>query len=425
MMRQTPVAFLKHYGNVPNFSTQHTKLTHNYIHRKLTGPSNDPTTEMIKRELPLSPASHPSPLHQILEKEDLLKSHQTKCKTILTLPVPPWAQPIGPIENLSLTKDQAKKVLANQVQEELRKGTLVLFSDGSLLPQVGGGAAAILVNTGQEKTAYTGRDSLISNFETELTALLLCQDLTRDHISTTGYPKAAAFFSDNQAALMGAALPKKNSTAQNLQLKLYTTLQEWAKQFPIRLYWCPGHAGIPENEKVDALAKLAAESKATSAHTISTISLSKLKQHTMRKLTHNPLTPEETTRIGFKTPPKLIIKALDQLEKGPAATIHQLRTGHVPLNDYLHRIKQTDSPLCKHCNERETPHHYLIACPKFKKQRDLFTMKVAKHRLKLNPKSLKSVLDSPLAYPLLAQYITATKRFQYIQNYLPTPTLDP
>ncbi|MBW0502316.1 hypothetical protein O181_042031 [Austropuccinia psidii MF-1] len=108
MMRQTPIAFLKHYGNVPNLTTQHQKLTHNYIHQKLTGPKEDPATEMILRELPLDPKPHPSPLSQILGKEDLLKCHQTKCETILTLPNPPWARPIGPIKNILLTKEQAK-----------------------------------------------------------------------------------------------------------------------------------------------------------------------------------------------------------------------------------------------------------------------------------------------------------------------------
>ncbi|MBW0517690.1 hypothetical protein O181_057405 [Austropuccinia psidii MF-1] len=38
MMRKTPTAFLKHYGNIPYFTNQHIKLTHNYIHNKLTGP---------------------------------------------------------------------------------------------------------------------------------------------------------------------------------------------------------------------------------------------------------------------------------------------------------------------------------------------------------------------------------------------------
>ncbi|MBW0526181.1 hypothetical protein O181_065896 [Austropuccinia psidii MF-1] len=194
MMRQTPIDFLKHYVNVPNFTTQNTKLTHNYIQRKLTGPNEDPTTGMIQRELPLSTKSHPSPISKVLGKEDLLKCHQTKCKTILTLQNPPWAQPISPIKNISLTKEQAKEVLPIQFKNQLKNGTLVFFSDGSLLPQQGGGVASAL-------------------------------ELTQDHITTHSHPKAVALFSENQAALTSAVLPKRNSEAQHLQLKLYTSLQ--------------------------------------------------------------------------------------------------------------------------------------------------------------------------------------------------------
>ncbi|MBW0463296.1 hypothetical protein O181_003011 [Austropuccinia psidii MF-1] len=324
MMRQTPIAFLKHYGNVLDFTKQHTKLTHNYIHTKLTGPADDPATEMIQQELPSTLPSHPSLLILIIRKDDLLKSHQTKCEKFLTFPNPPWARTIAPIINTFLTKELAKQVLPTQVKEEIQKGTLTFFSDGSLLARQGGGAAAKLVNTRKEITTYVRRDTFITNFETELMALLLCQVLLQEHINTHGYPTGAAFFSDNQMALACAALPKKKSAAQKLQLQLHTKLQHWAQKFPIRLYWCPGHVGIPENKRVDKLAKLAAESQITSHLTINTISISKLQQTSKNILKNNPLTCKEMLRLNFKTPPKLINKALDLLEKGPAATIHQL-----------------------------------------------------------------------------------------------------
>ncbi|MBW0484843.1 hypothetical protein O181_024558 [Austropuccinia psidii MF-1] len=117
MMRQPPIAFLKQYGNVPCFTKQLIQLTLNYIHNKLTGPTEDPTAEMICGEHPLTPPSHPSPLKLIINKEDLLKSHQKRCETILTLPNPPWAQPIASINNTTLTKEQAKRILPNQVRE--------------------------------------------------------------------------------------------------------------------------------------------------------------------------------------------------------------------------------------------------------------------------------------------------------------------
>ncbi|MBW0575318.1 hypothetical protein O181_115033 [Austropuccinia psidii MF-1] len=186
-------------------------------------------------------------------------------------------------------------------------------------------------------------------------ALLLCQVLLKEHTNTHGYPKAEAFFSDNQMALACAALPKKKSAAQHLQTKLYTNLRHWTNIFPVCLYWCPGHVGIPENKKVDKLEKLAAESQITSHHTIDTMSLSKLRQASKEALRDDPLTREEISRIKYKTPPKLINKALDPLEKGPAATIHQLQTNHVPSNDYLNQIKRHKSPNSQHCNAKK--HH--------------------------------------------------------------------
>ncbi|MBW0556697.1 hypothetical protein O181_096412 [Austropuccinia psidii MF-1] len=73
-------------------------------------------------------------------------------------------------------------------------------------------------------------------------------------------------------------------------------------------------------------------------------SISRLKQTTNWCARTPPtLSKIETLQVKFKTPPNLIIQALDQLEKGLAATIHQLRSVHVPLNTYLHRIKQPDS----------------------------------------------------------------------------------
>ncbi|MBW0500947.1 hypothetical protein O181_040662 [Austropuccinia psidii MF-1] len=169
-MRQIPISFIKYFGNVPDFTNQHIKLTHNYIHRKLTGPKEDPAAEMIRRELWSKPINHPSPLSLIIGIEELKKGHRSNCETILPLPITQTA-------NTSLTKEQAREVVPNHIKEKIKKNTLVLFSEGSLLHQKGGGAAAILVNTGQSKMTYIGKDTLITNFKAELTALLLYQDL--------------------------------------------------------------------------------------------------------------------------------------------------------------------------------------------------------------------------------------------------------
>ncbi|MBW0484446.1 hypothetical protein O181_024161 [Austropuccinia psidii MF-1] len=90
-------------------------------------------------------------------------------------------------------------------------------------------------------------------------ALLLFQELIQDHITRQNHPAPVALFSDNQAAPSGAMLPKKKTEAQNLQLKLFTNLQQCVKNFLLHLYRCPGHGGIPENKSIDTLAKNSSE----------------------------------------------------------------------------------------------------------------------------------------------------------------------
>ncbi|MBW0558978.1 hypothetical protein O181_098693 [Austropuccinia psidii MF-1] len=79
----------------------------------------------------------------------------------------------------------------------------------------------------------------------------------------------------------------------------------------------------------DELAKEAANFRTTSSHTLHHISIAKLKQVTKQNSRKSPnLSDMELERNRLKTPPKLIIQSLDQLEKGLAATIYQLRSNH-------------------------------------------------------------------------------------------------
>ncbi|MBW0499329.1 hypothetical protein O181_039044 [Austropuccinia psidii MF-1] len=366
MMKQTPTPFLKLFGGIKDLTKQHIKLTHNYLHSKMTAPIDDIYRTLVWKELTSSPRSHPSPLNSLLERHTFLQQHSTRTEFISPFPVPPWSSQITNLINVDLTKDEAKEEITNQLITEEAAQSLIIFADGSLIPGKGGGAAAVVMNTRQNKTSYVGRDSIITNFETELTALSLCQDLLAEHIDTHSAPPAVAIFSDSQAALKSVTLPKKGTSGQQLATRIYNRFRHWSTCFPIRLYWCPGHLGIQQNEEVDKLAKEATSSNTISPNTLHHISLSKLKQTTNQQSKTPPtLTPTEIARVKFKTSPNLIIQALDGLEKGPASTIHQLRSNHIPLNAYLHRIKQVPSPRCPHCNAQDNISHYLLYCNKF------------------------------------------------------------
>ncbi|KAG2749477.1 hypothetical protein P692DRAFT_201650334, partial [Suillus brevipes Sb2] len=89
--------------------------------------------------------------------------------------------------------------------------------------------------------------------------------------------------------------------------------------------------------------------------------------------------------------------------------LFQLRSGHVPLNKYLHRISKSKSPSprCQQCNEREeTVHHFLVSCPKYARQS-------ATLRNEIGPRAsqLQHLLSNCHSTKALFMYIASTKRF--------------
>ena len=61
----------------------------------------------------------------------------------------------------------------------------------------------------------------------------------------------------------------------------------------------------------------------------------------------------------------------DELTRGEAATLIQLRTGHIGLNSHLNRISRADTPWCSHCGvgNVENITHLLYICPAYGEER--------------------------------------------------------
>ena len=92
----------------------------------------------------------------------------------------------------------------------------------------------------------------------------------------------------------------------------------------------------------------------------------------------------------------------------------QLRTGHFPLNFYLHRIGKTDSDKCTKCNEdpeniqvTETINHFLFDCQAFDIARQALTAKIGRNYL-----SLSKIMKSTDKMKALVTYINRTGRLK-------------
>ena len=69
-------------------------------------------------------------------------------------------------------------------------------------------------------------------------------------------------------------------------------------------------------------------------------------------------------KIDAKLPSHSFLAAMNHLSRAEASMLMQLHMGHIPLNTFLHRINQIDSPICPTCQHTdEMIHHYLFDCP--------------------------------------------------------------
>lgn len=251
------------------------------------------------------------------------------------------------------------------MDREKSEGASVVFTDGSFIPDVGAGAA-IALDQHTAKCAYGPLEG-ISNYEMETVAFILAMTKFKHLIDTD--PEcftSLAVFSDSQAALELIAKPMRPSTLQYLARYVLRTRKMIPNRYKIRLYWTPGHEGVELNEIADNEAKAAAEENIDPV--ILPISLGCLLcrvKETFRTRGAEPIPP-------YKTKGRWIADVLNTLEKGQAAAIFQLRSGHCPLKKFLHRIGVEEDNKCETCKVVETTTHFLIYCKRYTKERRIF-----------------------------------------------------
>ncbi|KAG0150142.1 hypothetical protein CROQUDRAFT_88437 [Cronartium quercuum f. sp. fusiforme G11] len=168
---------------------------------------------------------------------------------------------------------------------------------------------------------------------------------------------------------------------------------------------------LPLNEKADSEAKKAIEEDEDQVQLC--ISLSFLKAQTGNKF--------RIRRVPLNRPPyvtagKKISDAFARLEKGQAAAIFQLRSGHSPLRHYLKRIQAAETAACPHCGITESTAHFLVYCKAYSKARRILWNRLRKDKIKTNYTNAAKLLDTPSAFKHLASFIEDTGRFQYPQE---------
>jgi ribonuclease HI len=139
---------------------------------------------------------------------------------------------------------------------------VTIFTDGSCHPNPGaGGWAALLQFKGKEKE-LTGSHPDTTNNRMELTAAV-------EALSVLKEPCQVRFYTDSQYVKNGITKWLPNWRARNWRRKsgalanidLWQSLDAAIQRHEIAWKWVKSHAGHPENERVDILAKRAVRHK--------------------------------------------------------------------------------------------------------------------------------------------------------------------
>ncbi|MBW0464915.1 hypothetical protein O181_004630 [Austropuccinia psidii MF-1] len=156
---------------------------------------------------------------------------------------------------------------------------------------------------------------------------------------------------------------------QHLCLNIYRTLSALQGRKELTLYWCPGHSNVLKIKEVDKLAKQEADSHPASIQDSLPQRLSRVCQNTKQKALGQNQIVEPTKRYPFKTDPGSMHEVRATWDRGIVNLLFQLRSGNVPLNMYLFRIKRSAIPLCQYCKRPETVAHFLVFSPNYRQQK--------------------------------------------------------
>ena len=299
---------------------------------------------------------------------------------------------------------------------------LAVYTDGSGTNKKIGAAAVLMLNDMELKTLQyrLGTETEHTVYEAEITAVILALHLLMQ--VERNLPRVTIRV-DNQAVLLGLKnqrtkpghhlLNRVHNALEDFQVKQAqnrgrtvkgyrmgqgrTTLSDSSKGWKewklkrwckVKFVWVLGHEDIDGNEKANEEAKQAVKTGSSPHRQLPTflrrkelpISISATRQELKGDIkkrwnTEWKVSPHHmsSVNIDYSLSSDNYIHIIIQLRQNQASILTQLQTGHLPLNNILFRIKQTESPGCPHCNNgtRETTLHFLFFCPHYETVRHI------------------------------------------------------
>jgi ribonuclease HI len=416
-LRTTPNDLLDAHVGVLPMEHALAKVCHRALMRLLSLPDPHPLRNLVHSARATKPRSHLGPI------DHLLKVFKIGGKQYETISPPKILPATRPSFKISIEQTRQKSISA----EKKDKAEFRIYADGS--GQRGKiGAAAVMYKKRQVTPVDSvkmrlGKSTEHNSYEGEAVGAILATWLTECHPETAH--KAVTVYLDNQLVLQAMAEPKAVSGQYLIR---EATMAANSTRAKVWFKWISGHSGVPGNEKVDELAKQAATGRMDSTDRLPPflrtgipVSISAIKQehHERAKATWASewqKSPRSGRLQGMDTdfPFDAFRRCQYNLKRGQASLLIQVRSGHIPLNSYLHRIKKSDTKSCQLCQPtpgearpEETVKHYLFECAAHADQRQVFARKLGRGHF-----NFQDIMQDVKRMKALANFITKTERFK-------------
>jgi ribonuclease HI len=316
---------------------------------------------------------------------------------------------------------------AKELDKRIENTGVRIYSDGSGYRGRIGASAVLYENGVRKKTVkYSlGPDTEHTVFEGEAIGALMGIHLANQSTLARSGTVPVSISLDNQALI--ASLNNQKPRPSHTIIDWIHDAVEGANEDvaeALEFIWVPGHRGSRGNEAADEAAKKAAEGETSSRKDLPK-NIRKLKEIPVssaavkQRLTKDM--DRDWTRDWIKSPRYRRFRRFEKKNRGSRyeklagrlrrnqmSALTQLRTNHIPLNFYLHRIKRAESADCPHCPGMiEDVDHLLFTCNNYAHARQALRDKLGR-----KASSSRHLLSTEEGTKSLMRYLQQTKRFE-------------
>lgn len=241
-----------------------------------------------------------------------------------------------------------------------------IFCDGSRFGDVGSSACGLYVPSRRHAVAWrlSPNHSVLS---AELFAIYQALRLVECEDSPCW-----VIFSDSRVALQ--LLRSPTQTCADLVFRIRQLLLLLNERKRVCLQWVKAHAGIPGNERADAVAKLGHALDRTALFPLpSSDALALLRSVILRHWELSWIASLAETGKGLH-----LASLRSDLSPVPwvacrsrrvSVVLARFRMGHVGVRSYLYRFGMADTSTCLTCGVDDTIEHFLLSCTRYRHER--------------------------------------------------------